>query len=437
MAFDPTQPWDDPTVFFPNGMYIDNRPSNKRGKLDDDDDEKTFFLNASSLTALSRYIGSAKKLLTNRGEYLNDLSLKDDPELIGEGLRREIDDLMVTHTKIKGDCGKFKEETWMEILESAKRIREYADTQGGTTETSYYATIIEFVGLYWEEMQKEEPDPRELQELKDSIIYAVNKCRAEIEVLQGKVTEVIVELDSFKGTIEGHDELLRGNQNRIGLQLQKAGYDVEDIQEKIDNVNDEIADVQDDIDRKNKQISDARKYSWIGGLTGALIGEAVVAKFKSQLKALKESLTKLKALLKEYEQEQKLAVNLQQSVTVMKCQITELKDQIGPAKDDLGKLQGAWQLIDSQLEGIYKLVKFDTDNIPPVRMTKRQLQSIVDAWIKLEGEASDYIKTFYLSEDPEVLTLDEYIERLDNRLREIEMEERMQERMHKKLTIMA
>lgn len=58
--------------------------------------------------------------------------------------------------------------------------------------------------------------------------------------------------------------------------------------------------------------------------------------------------------------------------------------EINPAIQTLGKLQGAWKNMETDLKAIKGLVEFDTENIPPMLITKPQLEGIVDSWNELK-----------------------------------------------------
>lgn len=97
MSFDPTRAIDDETVWFPKGMFVDNR---KHSRFSDADDaERAFIFNSSDIKALNRFLGTGRLLQTNRSDYLRSLGISPtDP--LSTDLGKEIDSLVGTYTKV-------------------------------------------------------------------------------------------------------------------------------------------------------------------------------------------------------------------------------------------------------------------------------------------------------------------------------------------------
>ncbi|PHH90289.1 hypothetical protein CDD83_4090 [Cordyceps sp. RAO-2017] len=120
------------------------------------------------------------------------------------------------------------------------------------------------------------------------------------------------------------------------------------------------------------------------------------------------------------------ACRLETNIRFISGQVTDLGTEIGPAITTLQKLQGAWKNMETDLKGIKDLVEFDTENIPPMLITKPQLQGIVDAWNELKDYASNYIENAYISDEPKSLTIKEYIAELDGALLKIQAMQKAQ-----------
>ncbi|KAM3150676.1 hypothetical protein ABEW05_008977 [Botrytis cinerea] len=99
MSFDPSRPIDDEEVWFPKGMFVDNRTHSKFG-FDAGDDERAFIFDSSDMKALNRFLGTGRLLPTTRNEYLRSLGiLTSDP--LSRDLTSEVDSLVVTYTKVR------------------------------------------------------------------------------------------------------------------------------------------------------------------------------------------------------------------------------------------------------------------------------------------------------------------------------------------------
>ncbi|KAK4076135.1 hypothetical protein Trihar35433_2695 [Trichoderma harzianum] len=63
---------------------------------------------------------------------------------------------------------------------------------------------------------------------------------------------------------------------------------------------------------------------------------------------------------------------------------------------------------------LYDLFEDDKQSIPLMLLEKRQLETIVHAWNDLKTYASDYIEHAFMTNDPEQVTIQEYVKQLDN-----------------------
>ncbi|KID60981.1 hemeolysin E, partial [Metarhizium hybridum] len=427
-GFDPRQPITDPSVFSPRGMYVDNRKGNKGAQGDDDDDDKAFVFNASDMKALNRFLGTGRKLQTTRSEYLRWLGITDTPGEISAALGTELESLLKTYTSIKSDCTQFKDVTWNRIVDIAGDIKSYATMSGGKESTSYYVLMLTFIGDYHEENKKPNPDKAKLAELKESIQFTVDAELKKLGELQAGAQEALTGLGAFERVCEQHGLAVETNANSLEAQLKKEGNDIETMKTKIEEARAEIDDLQGQIDGKNQAINDAPKYMWIitSWPIGTAIGTGIVVEAKKAIKRLKEAMEKVKQVLDDYESKMKTASRLETNLKFISKQVKDLGTEIGPAIKTLQKLQGAWKSMETDLSAIKDLIEFDTDNIPPMLITRPQLQGIVDEWNELKDYASNYIENAYISDEPKSVSIAEYIAELEDAIMRIEAMEKGQ-----------
>ncbi|KID85264.1 hemeolysin E [Metarhizium guizhouense ARSEF 977] len=426
-GFDPKQPITDPSVFSPRGMYVDNRSGNK-GTQDDDDDDKAFVFDASDMKALNRFLGTGRKLQTTRSEYLRWLGISDTPGEISTALGKELELLLTTYTSIKGDCTQFKDVTWNRIVDIAGDIKSYATMSGGKESTSYYVLMLTFIGDYHEENKKPNPDKAKLAELKESIQFTVDAELRKLGELQAGAQEALTGLGAFERVCEQHGLAVETNANSLEAQLKKEGNDIDTMKKKIEEARAEIDDLQGQIDGKNQAIKDAPKYMWVitSWPIGTAIGTGIVVEAKKAIKRLREAMEKVKKVLDDYESRMRTASRLETNLKFISKQVKDLSTEIGPAIKTLQKLQGAWKSMETDLSAIKDLIEFDTDNIPPMLITRPQLQGIVDEWNELKDYASNYIENAYISDEPKAVSIAEYISELEDAIMRIEAMEKGQ-----------
>ncbi|KAG5982018.1 hypothetical protein E4U55_002408 [Claviceps digitariae] len=421
-GFDPRQPITDPSVFSPRGMYVDNRSSGSKmgtNADEDEDEEKAFVFNASDIQALNRFLGTGRLLETTRTGYLRWLGIEDKPGDISADLGRELEVLLGTHRAIKTDCIKFKDETWVEIVNLAGEIKSYATMSGGKETTSYYVLMLNFIGQYHEENKKPNPNKEQLAELKESIQFTVEAELKKLGELQAGAAKAVSGLGAFENVCKEHEKALSTNKTAMENQLVKEGNDITTLKREIQECNEEIRDLQGKIEGKNQAIRDAPKYMWVWPI-GTAIGTGIVVEAKKARKKLQDAMKKVEAILKEHEAKMLTASRLSTNLTFISTQIDDLSGEIGPAIATLQKLQGAWKNMETDLKAIKDLIDFDTENIPPMLIARPQLQGIVDEWNELKQYASDYIENSYISETPKSLSINDYIKELDASLKAIE-----------------
>ncbi|THV52656.1 hypothetical protein BGAL_0073g00310 [Botrytis galanthina] len=413
MSFDPSRPIDDEKVWFPKGMFVDNR-ANSRFDFDSGDDDRAFIFNSSDMKALNRFLATGRLLPTTRSDYLRSLGiLTTDP--LSTDLAKEVDSLVATYTKIKADSVYFRDHTWRRIVDMAAQIRIYATMSGGTEETSYTVLMLKWIGDFHDENNKPNPDQAKLKELREGIQWVVNEELKVIKQLQAGAEQALAGLEGFHGQCEQHESSMRVNATSLEAQLVREGNDIASMQKKIDAAQAELEEYQARIDGKNKVLTDAPKYMWVWPI-GTFIGVGLVQAAKNEIKGMTEAMEQIQAVMDEYEAKQKTASRLQLNIRFVNGQVNNLTGEIRPAMRTLELLQGAWKSMVTDLETIKQLIDNDTENIPPMILARPQMQKIVNEWNELRDFASNYIQNSYLSESPENVSVQQYIHQLETRV---------------------
>ncbi|PYI08651.1 hypothetical protein BO78DRAFT_416544 [Aspergillus sclerotiicarbonarius CBS 121057] len=415
----PRKPIDinDPDVWSPKGMFVNNNRG--RNTVPPDDDDKAFILNQSNMKALNRFLGTGRSLETSREAYFRSLAITDTPDQVSKALGDEVERMVEAYTNIRIDCTEFKETTWGKITDVAADIRSYATMAGGKVETSYYVLMLKCLGDYHDENKKPNPDPKRLSELTDSILYVVNTETKKIAELQKEGQEVVEGLSDFEAACAKYKKDLTTNDTNIKKQLEDEGADVQSMEEKITEANRKKTEIESEIDGYNKEIKKTPWYMWLGPI-GMAVGVGITVHAQNQIKELSNSLQEVKDLLDEYKESKRVASLLVTNTQSIHKQIGDLGDEISPAIYTIQLLQGAWDNMAYSLSSIKELVEFDSSNIPPLLIADRLLQNIVDQWNELKDYAKDYIENSYISDVPEYIALDEYIDELNRHLLRIE-----------------
>ncbi|EHK19967.1 uncharacterized protein TRIVIDRAFT_111733 [Trichoderma virens Gv29-8] len=417
-TFDPSKPIDDPQVWFPKGMFVDNTAQKLTIKVYDvdtpDDEDKTFILNHDKMVALSRFLWTGKLLPTDRDAYIKTLGLITTEEITDE-VWTEIDHLLGTYTEISKDCTQFKEVTWDKLVDLSGQIKTYATVAGGTPDSSYYQAVLEWVGEYNTEKNKTNPDQKTLDDLAAGIKGAIEDEQKKISGIQEHITDAVKALNTFHDNCKGYEKTLEDDGTTLQNLLEKEGNDIEHLSGQISEELKEIEDLQTEIDRDHQKIHDTAYYVWIpfigtiAGITVALIAEA-------DIKRLKESMEKIQAALDANEAKLQTAYALQGDITSMGTQLTGLVKVIKPAIATLEALQGAWAQMNTDLQTLYDLFEDDKQSVPPMLLLPKELNTIVQAWNDLKDYADDYIQYAFMTDDPEKVTIQNYVDQLGSQL---------------------
>ncbi|GAB0134531.1 hypothetical protein EsDP_00002898 [Epichloe bromicola] len=422
--FNPRDPITDPSVFCPRGMYVDNRRSNKVvgfsiSNEEDDDAAKSFVFDSSDMKALNRFLSTGRKLQATRAEYLGWLRILDNPAEVSTEVGKEVDILVRTYSSIKKDCEKFEDATWIRIVELAVDIKTYATMSGGKADTSYYVLMLDSIGQYHVENKKSNPDKAKLAELKQSIQFTVDAKLKKLGELQAGTSEALTGLSKFERVCEAHGVAVDANKTSLARQLYTEGSVVQSLGQKIDESVAEINVLQKRIDEQNKIIKNAAKIIVLFPI-GSIIGLAQSLAAKNERDKLLKAMEKVKELLDDDRTKTRAATRLLLNLKFISGQVYGLSEEIGPTIKTLQKLQGAWKNMETDLKSIKDLIDFDVGSIPPMLITRPQLQGIVDEWNELKEYASQYIEIAYISDEPKSMTINEYIDELKASMKSIE-----------------
>ncbi|KAL7934086.1 hypothetical protein V8C35DRAFT_280397 [Trichoderma chlorosporum] len=410
-SFDPSKPIDDPEVWFPKGMFIDNKAQNLTTKVyAADDEDKTFILNHDKMVALSRFLWTGKLLPTDRDAYIKTLGLTTTDE-ITENVWKEIDNLLTTYTQVQKDCTQFKDVTWDKLVDLSGQIKTYATIAGGTMNSSYYEAQLEWVRQYNDEKAKPEPDQKTLDDLADGIKGAIEEEQGKIDAIQSHIKDALSALKEFHDNCMQYEATLENEGTTLQNLLEEEGNDIQHLTEEINEELQEIEDLQVEIDRDHQKIKESAYYVWIPFI-GTIAAVTVTLLAEADIKRLKTAMEKIQAILEVDQAKLQTAYRLQGDISSMGTQLTGLVNVMKPAIATLEALQGAWAEMYADLQTLYDLFEDDKQSIPPMLLEKRQLQTIIDAWNDLKNYADDYIQHAFMTDDPEKVSIQSYVDQL-------------------------
>lgn len=156
--------------------------------------------------------------------------------------------------KISKDCTQFKEVTWDKLVDLSGQIKTYATVAGGTSSSSYYQGMLEWVGQYNDEKDKPNPDQKTLDDLASTIKGTIEEEQKKIQVIQDHIKEALTALNTFHDNCKGYESTLGDDGKTLQALLEEEGNDVEHLTSEINEELKEIEDLQSQIDRGNSSL---------------------------------------------------------------------------------------------------------------------------------------------------------------------------------------
>ncbi|KAG6053005.1 hypothetical protein E4U17_005140 [Claviceps sp. LM77 group G4] len=411
-VFDVKRPIKDPSFFSPREMYVDNRTSHEGGAhTDNTNAARTFIFNAPGVKTLIRALGAGRKLQGSRQEYLRWLGINATSGEVSVDLSNEVENLVATYRSIKADCVRFKDLVWIWILNLVTTITSYAMLSGRTLDTSSYPLMLEYIGTFHEEIRKPNPNNSVVVDLKESIQFKAKTKLRNISVMRAAAAEALKGLVAFEKIFEAHGVSMLSNAVSLTNQLVKEGNDMDSLEVKIKEAQDDIRYAQGKIDEKNEERLCTPNYMWVCPI-GTAISIGTVVQTKNAREKLQAAMEKVRKLLDEYRSSMLVASRLQVNVTFISSQIQDLGTEIGPLVETIQNLLASWNDMETYLRSLLNLIDFEPESIPPMLLTTSQLQGIVNGWSDLTDHALIYVDILSLNEEPVPGTIQEYIEYL-------------------------
>lgn len=148
--------------------------------------------------------------------------------------------------------------TWDKLVDLSGQIKTYATMAGGTSSSSYYQGMLEWVGKYNDEKNKPDPDQKTLADLANAIKGTIEEEQKKIEGIQDHIKEALTALSTFHDNCKGYENTLGEDGKTLQELLEKEGNDVEHLTSEINKELKEIEDLRTHIDRGELSLQSQR-----------------------------------------------------------------------------------------------------------------------------------------------------------------------------------
>ena len=120
---------------------------------------------------------------------------------------------------------------------------------GGSTDSSYYSGMLEWIGEYNDELGNETPDQKNLDELSKSTMGLIKSEETKIDDIQAKIKDALEALNLFHTDCKGYESNLEGRARSLESLLEEEENDIKHLDEKIAEEQKKIQDLQVELDR--------------------------------------------------------------------------------------------------------------------------------------------------------------------------------------------
>ncbi|KAI0521855.1 hypothetical protein F5B22DRAFT_506483 [Xylaria bambusicola] len=400
-TFDPTKPIDDPVVWYPQGMYIQQKT-----RVGDD---QVFILSSTDMSALNRYAWTGRLLATTRDDYKASIGISDASQL-SDSVWSAVDTLLGKYSTIKSDTTQFLDVTWPGIVDLANKIYDFSALAGGTQNSSYYANMLKWVGAYNDELQKPDPDENMLLQYQLSIQQITKQMYDKTQTLQVMASQSKQALKDFEEATRISQNNVHASDDQLTSILEGEEGEVAELRKQLNDALAKVDEYQKEVDADRLAVEDTGAYSWIPFF--GTIATPIIWKNYAEIKELEAAISSLKSTIEQTKAKLEAALRLQADITSITIQVDSLSGLFGPAIETLEKLQGAWEVMGADLLALNGLFTDSGATIPPMLMAQLQLNQIMEQWNTLKDYVNKYREVAYLSDQPSKESLDNFLAEL-------------------------
>ncbi|KAJ7775607.1 hypothetical protein DFH07DRAFT_1056783 [Mycena maculata] len=308
------------------------------------------------------------------------------------------------YEKIQAHCKYFKDTTYPSIVKIASNIYDYAGTASGGDDqsASYYAMVFDGI--------------RELARLEDSssdkatgligdIKGTVQLLLDRIPPIQDDAKKAITALHEFGEECKAHHVALEKLEARIREKIAGEGGEIEQLQKQIKTDMQELLNYEEELRKDySVQLVFAVLPSVPSSLTVDIISN-IKNKHKNMEKAITELNEKLKAEKKDVQEDRDIVADL----TNVKLDIQSIVVFVEANIKTIEKIIGVWDVIKDDLSAIKVTVQLDKARHDlAAALTPDVTNAIIKKWADAGKIVNAYRKGAYISEQPKVITLNEY-----------------------------
>ncbi|THV47438.1 hypothetical protein BGAL_0310g00010 [Botrytis galanthina] len=374
------------------------------------DSDGKYILDNAIVVGLLNYVWTGVLLATNKDDYMARTGITLDHY---STLSKYIDPLLDVYKPCQAHCQDFKDNVYGNIVDLSHAVKDYAHTAGGTAGGSFYANIIKYGNLLYDELQKPtaQQDQANVTNYRDAVTQLVDTEIDTITKLQGKAAKAKQDLMTFQQHCMEDQTALDAQNTLITTALTGDNGDLTQTQAQLISDKAELSADQDEYKEDIIIAATAITYVWCYPI-GTIIAGAIMGVYGARAAKMKATIDAIKELIEDDNDKIAADKNLIADLGLIKDDLRSLIAKIDVAVQALEGFVSVWGNIAGDLQAVKDATQDYSGTGNKITQGIEQ-QSILDSWNELHDKMDVYCNIAYITA-PEQVTLDSYAAALDS-----------------------
>ncbi|KAI9932387.1 hypothetical protein MW887_009900 [Aspergillus wentii] len=329
---------------------------------------------------------------------------------LNKDVSAELDSIIGSYGEIRTTTTEFRDKTWPAVVDLAAQIRDYAGNAGGTLDSSYYKAILDWVKEYCTTK-----DDSKKAELKANISAVVKDQLASIDKLSTNVKSTKETLKEFDTKTQTQSAALNNHKRKVMDLLGGSEGRIAALRKQIKTNQDDLQKDKNDYDYDMTVMYAQISYAWIP-IIGNIPGAITMGVFAGKAAAMMDTIHKLEKTISDEQAELAADIKLDTDIHRMDASLQNLVTMIKGAITAVGKIEGAWEIIGGDLQGIHDLVKNDGKHPLNEVIARLDGNKIVEKWNGVHDYTTKYVNTAFISE-VETKDINQYLKELEDAIK--------------------
>jgi len=354
-----------------------------------------YTLATPDITNLLKYVWAGSLLPTDKAAYQTVLGISS----FTPGVDEYVAEILTNYKTISANSKNFKDVTFPTIVKIASNLYTYAQLAGGTTKSSYYASILQQMALLYAELDKDvsEQDQTLISKCKKNANDLITNRLKSLKTFTDQANSVVASLRAYEATCVTDQTNLITTKTKVDTKINGVkGEDgtIAKNRKLIADKRAELAGLQAEWEKDLALACTSPLYYFLGPL-GLILMPVMAGVFGDKAAKAKAAIDAVNKLITETDatiaKDQAVGSDLDR----MSADVKKLLDLIPAAITAIQKLIGGWEAVENDLKAIRDIVK-DTMEVDSEFMQGKTQDDVVDLWNAMKVAADKYRQNAYV-----------------------------------------